>query len=403
MNKEINDINVFTTLLSNIIGIPINYIDNEKGISSFIESSSGPRSITKYSREFFIKFLKEPKDQRKVYRVSIAHIEAVICDLCEHNITFILSPFLKKPITKALFQAVVEKYDLDKKEEEELKLYYSKLSLLDEVKIENMCKLIFFNYYGTTAFEEEDLIIKEEASLQVNNDFKGNIDKTSSYNIETMYENENEYVAAISSGNSDLLKKVTKAMSIGKSFMPRSADKLRDAKNYGIIFNTISRKAAESGAVHPFYIDSVSTELAIKIEHAKNESEVHNIIKSIPMTYCDIVASKSLRQYSQLIRNTINYIDINLKENLTLNYIAAKMCVNPNYLSSKFNKEVKQSIASYLNEARIKESLHLLKISNISVAEVAEEVGFNDVNYFSKVFKKVMGVSPTDYRKGLRK
>lgn len=92
----------------------------------------------------------EPKDEKKVYRVSIAHMEAVICDLCDYNITFILSLFLRRPVTEALFKTVIEKYDLYKKEE---------------------------------------IIIREESFFKINNNYKSNMDKTAAYNIETMYEN----------------------------------------------------------------------------------------------------------------------------------------------------------------------------------------------------------------------
>ena len=64
-----------------------------------------------------------------------------------------------------------------------------------------------------------------------------------------------------------------------------------------------------------------------------------------------------------------------------------------------FDSEVKMGIAAYIRRRRMHRAKKLLKTTELSVAEIAEQVGFSDYNYFSRVYKKTYGKSPKRYRK----
>ncbi|HYX51573.1 MAG TPA: helix-turn-helix transcriptional regulator, partial [Ktedonobacteraceae bacterium] len=71
----------------------------------------------------------------------------------------------------------------------------------------------------------------------------------------------------------------------------------------------------------------------------------------------------------------------------------------PSYLSRVFKKEMGITLTDYINKLRIEEAKYMLDHRNISVSEAALSVGFNDPNYFSKVFTKLEHMAPHDYRK----
>ena len=77
--------------------------------------------------------------------------------------------------------------------------------------------------------------------------------------------------------------------------------------------------------------------------------------------------------------------------------IAAHVKVVPTYLSEIFNKEIGMSIPQYLTRLRIEKSKKLLSESEMKVFEIANSVGFKDANYFGKIFKKHVGVTPQQY------
>ena len=80
------------------------------------------------------------------------------------------------------------------------------------------------------------------------------------------------------------------------------------------------------------------------------------------------------------------------------------MCsVSESYLSSLFKKETGTTITDYINSTRIRQALILLNTSSLPIGEVASRCGFLDSNYFSRIFKKQLGLSPREYRDSIRK
>ena len=118
--------------------------------------------------------------------------------------------------------------------------------------------------------------------------------------------------------------------------------------------------------------------------------------------YCLLVRSYSLKGYSALTQQALNYIDFNLSEDLSLAYIADKLNVNKKYLSSHFRKEMGETITNYINKKRIRESLKYLGASDLAISDVALRVGMYDLNYYSRVFKQIIGMTPSQYRNMMR-
>lgn len=104
--------------------------------------------------------------------------------------------------------------------------------------------------------------------------------------------------------------------------------------------------------------------------------------------------------YNGLVDNVIKYIDNNYSNpNLCVNYIGNKFKFSADYLTRIFRKITKVSISEYLLNIRIEKAVDLLNKTDISVNDISLLVGYNEPNYFAKVFKKHKGVSPSDYRR----
>jgi signal transduction histidine kinase/AraC-like DNA-binding protein/ABC-type sugar transport system substrate-binding protein len=105
----------------------------------------------------------------------------------------------------------------------------------------------------------------------------------------------------------------------------------------------------------------------------------------------------------RLVRRAIAYIHENYAETLTREQMATHLAVSENYLTNCFQKEMGISPLTFLNRFRIKEACKLLEEGNQTITAVALAVGFNDLTYFARVFHREMGVSPSEYRRGVRK
>jgi AraC-like DNA-binding protein len=83
----------------------------------------------------------------------------------------------------------------------------------------------------------------------------------------------------------------------------------------------------------------------------------------------------------------------------SLREIAAQVRVSEEYLSRRFSKEKGMALFEYLNHVRIRKACQLLKRTNKSILQIAMEVGYNNQSFFGRYFKRIMGVSPREYRK----
>ena len=100
-----------------------------------------------------------------------------------------------------------------------------------------------------------------------------------------------------------------------------------------------------------------------------------------------------------LVIKATNFINENFTDpDLSIQFIAKKLYVTPNYLSTLFKKATGKTISQYLTDIRIEKALELLKNSDCKLYDIAKSVGYNDGKYFSKVFEKAVGIKPKIYR-----
>ncbi|MCR5836475.1 MAG: response regulator [Lachnospiraceae bacterium] len=101
---------------------------------------------------------------------------------------------------------------------------------------------------------------------------------------------------------------------------------------------------------------------------------------------------------NHFIRETCDYISEHYMEDISLSYMADYLGISSGYLSTLFAQNVKCGFVDYLNQVRIGRACSYLEQNYLKTYEVAYKVGFRDEKYFSKVFKKMMGMSPREYR-----
>lgn len=215
--------------------------------------------------------------------------------------------------------------------------------------------------------------------------------------IEKRYQVERELMNAVSAGN---IKEAIRHNHRFASYRltPRSLSPLRDRKNLAFVFNTLLRKAAEIGGVHPLHIDNLSRTLAIQIENAMTLEQLEEICSNMIRKYCILVQNYARRSYSELTRTCMNYIEFYYNTELSLSLLADKCSVSPSHLSTVFSKDTRMTVTDYIHKTRIRQALILLNTTTLSIGEIASRCGFGDANYFSRIFRKYQGQSPQNYR-----
>ena len=109
--------------------------------------------------------------------------------------------------------------------------------------------------------------------------------------------------------------------------------------------------------------------------------------------------NKSDARNSEIIKNTIAYIDENLNSKITLKQMADLSAFTEKYFCAFFKKQTGVTPTEYINRVRLERACELLRMHDVSVTEAAFETGFESLSYFIRRFKKQFGVSPAQYKK----
>lgn len=216
--------------------------------------------------------------------------------------------------------------------------------------------------------------------------------------LERRYAYENELIRAVSMGQTQKVAQLMAGFN-DLAFERRLSDPVRNLKNYCIITNTLLRKAAESGGVHPLYLDKASSSFARRIETLNSPKAVQTLMEEMFRTYCKLVRKTAVQSYSPPVQKVIVQINADLSADLSLKTLAHIQSLNASYLSDLFRQETGETLTNYVNRMRIEQAKSLLSSTKLQIQTIAQHCGILDVNYFSKLFKKHVGMSPMEWRR----
>ena len=111
--------------------------------------------------------------------------------------------------------------------------------------------------------------------------------------------------------------------------------------------------------------------------------------------------SSKADSYSKAIQEAVSYIQAHYAEKITLAEVASRVSFNPEYFSRLFSKETGMNFIAYLNHIRMKAAAELLEHTSKKIYEIAEQVGYTSISYFSTAFKKHYGQTPNEYQSQL--
>ncbi|MCL6591493.1 MAG: PocR ligand-binding domain-containing protein [Firmicutes bacterium] len=160
----------------------------------------------------------------------------------------------------------------------------------------------------------------------------------------------------------------------------------------------ISRAAVEGGASLE-KLFGVNYDYISRLSGIERFEDLCRWIVGALDTFMDTVYQVRRVKNAKLLGEATRYIRENYDRPLTLESVAQKVYVSPFYLSHLFKAELGLTFVEYLTRVRVEEAKRLLAATNLSVLGVAEKVGYEDASYFSKVFRKMTGMTPNQYRR----
>lgn len=162
----------------------------------------------------------------------------------------------------------------------------------------------------------------------------------------------------------------------------------------------MSRAAVEGGARYED-VSKVTQDMFMKAVETEDIEAVCmwllEVLEKIILFVFPISSEK--KEQMGVLRKAIIYMNQNLQEDISLEDVANEINLSPTYFSRLFSKEMNMTYVEYLSMIRIEESKKYLVDRKYSISDIAIQMGFSDQSYFSKVFKKVEGITPGKYRK----
>lgn len=153
-----------------------------------------------------------------------------------------------------------------------------------------------------------------------------------------------------------------------------------------------SVSAAELGRIKQFYLD--------RIDASRSIDDLRQLIISSLFEFTKCVKEHLYQKTDNpVIDRAINYIKANINSKLLIDDIAEGIRANAHYLFVRFKQETGKTMTQFINEEKIKKACYYLMFTDKSLAEISSYLSFSSQSYFQSIFKKVMGVTPTEWRR----
>lgn len=321
--------------------------------------------------------------------------------LPERDRHLIIGPYSFGHMAGRRFEELFRSLKLPETLREFLQSYYQSIRLLpDQAMFESLVILISDYVFGKGHYKiiYEDSFFLDDAVQLYNNHFRiPDQPFAGVWHVESQYSLENMLLTAVMGGNErQAVEHISKLAAL--TVVRQDANELREGKNFCVAANTLLRKAAEQSGVHPIHIDSYSKRKIQMIEQLTSTEQCRAFCRKLAQGYCRLVQKHSMKAYSLPIRKVITYISTDLTADLSLKALAAQINVNASYLSGLFKKETGVPLTEYVNQCRISHAQLLLLTTELPVKAIAKQCGISDMQYFSRVFKRITGVTPKVYQ-----
>ncbi|KAF5090652.1 HTH-type transcriptional activator RhaR [anaerobic digester metagenome] len=319
----------------------------------------------------------------------------------KHFVSVIIGPLVMGNFNEIYLDKVFELYPDSQPLLPKISLAISKLIVYNSTHIQSLSTLLFNHLIGTFKnwHDYEHLNARYQSQLYIGDQIKKYKNRSAAIDedVSTLTALEHKLIRFVEERNKD------KAHDILTLYYDEIL--IIEGGNFDNIkgrifelFGTLSQQALDSGASIQ-KIFSLDFNKVFAMSQVQNVTELFNWIVYLIHHFIDNVYNSLILVQSKIIKQALIFINDSYCEKITLNDLAAHLHMSKAYLSKLFNQEVGVNFTTYLNDKRIQKSLEYLEDKDMNLADIALQVGFEDQSYFTKVFKKLLGETPKEYRK----
>lgn len=245
----------------------------------------------------------------------------------------------------------------------------------------------------TTAYEETIKLLEERQLNEETQVLRLSDRCTKSVHLFTP-DQDRQFDAHLEAGNSQgLLEQVERHLLC----MERKQAPVKQYKEFAAdIFQKVRK------LFHARKLDEQTLETAITPLHAVDSfysiKQYRMLFSQLLVTACETIGM-SKESEDKITDFVLQYVEKNYAEDITLDIVASQLAITGGYLSTYFKEKTGKNFVDYVNEVRIREAQRLLLNTNNKIQEVALNSGYQNLNSFNRMFKKLNGVTPREFRK----
>lgn len=396
------DRELFLRLVTNIVNVNIAQIQEyEKDLRSFEEKYCFNSSLQPMFTKEALSLLMNSANPDTIYEI-VDQLGVCISFFSFGGTMIVVGPYVQSEYKEHMAEQILIKNNVPVSSTIALRLYYTSFPILYSNQLQKLLTSIMqafepammtYSYRKLTGFIQEPP--KEDAYRE--SDFSDYSD------IYRRYDNERRFLNMIKNGDVENVKLAYHAMSDKASasgFMKDNPTYANPAISFAII-RVLSRKAAEDSGLSVITINAITQKYVQLLDSAKDTPIQHSYIESMIMELTNAVREYrlSMEGYSSPVRTVIEYINLHLSSEITIEDLSKAASTSASHLSKIFRKETGQTMMGYIARKRCEKAADFLRNTGNDIQEISSFVGYPDNNYFVKVFRKIYGVTPSAYRK----
>lgn len=349
-----------------------------------------------YTVEGLLRFFKK-KDDSGIYDVSDAlDTHVVFIKIKEQWI--ILGPYVLSAWDDRTANILLATIGAQEKMCLPYKNYRCKLPYTEKLVATNIAVILLLNTVGNTPPREIEEIemssnMQEKALTEISQLFE-------EYSIvNKRYELEEQLLDAVANGAAT--EAITRLRELN-TLLPGLrvwSDELKSRIEGASIVRTLLRRAAIQGGLTPIVVDSISQDYAQQLHAISEVSKIQGLLEHQIVEFCQAIRANNKNSYSIYVKRAVQYIELHMSQPITAEELSSLSNISKAHFSEVFRKETGYTVKEYIMINRCKRAAELLENGQLQIQEISRYVGYEDNNYFVKKFKKVMGMTPREYRR----
>ena len=395
------DLNLFSSLLQNLLHLHVYYTDGrDNTFELFQDKFCYNRILQPMFTEETLKHLVEELKENILYGFQDDLSVCLILFRFEGQ-KFLVGPFVRAEYDRNKIQSVLMAHHIPASFADSVKLYYSAFPVISSTYVRNTILAFIRAFSGKS--EDYSYFRLREASPEAVLPQTLHTESLDYSSLHHRYDLENNFLRMIEIGDTENVISALHQMSLLDMRQNRYVNAVYQDPGIGLaMLRSMARKAAERGGASLVEIHEITQRAVQRIYASRNaiEQAKHSDRMIVELTDAVRRSRLNLGSYPPPIRKVVEHLQLNYSQKLSMPSLADLAGYTESYLSRSFKKEVGVTITQYIENLRCKKAAEMLRSGTAPIQEISSYVGYDDNNYFVKVFRRQFGVTPSEYRAG---